>query len=376
MPTPKTTNVTVVDTLRIAIFAVVILAGCGGGSMNNGGSKNGGGTGPGVPSVATSLYVFQNNDAFFPPSPSSVLQFLRTANGMVAPSSTISGPASVVFSALSVDAAGNLYVAGQTIGTTAATGSEILVYAPGATGKASPLRTIAGAATGMQVLSTTTVSSMAIDAVSDLYVATDVQLGTGPSNRVYPGVSVFAPTATGNVAPTKSIAGDATGIFSPAQIALDSAANLYIANSAVQGPASILVFNSGATGNVAPSSTLGGDKTNIYIPRGVAIDTAGNIYVASLDQNLPPGPGLGGTPRILVFAPGATGNVAPVRAITGSATTMGEIGNLRVDSAGNIYVLSGTTILKFAANASGNVAPADSITSSSYFQFDGGIAVQ
>ena len=370
------TTVTVSDLLISTALALAFLVGCGGGSMNNGGSKNGGGPGPGVPSVATSLYVFQNNDAFFPPSPSSVLQFLRTATGNVSPSATISGPANVVFSALSVDAAGDLYVAGETIGTTAATGSEILVYAPGATGKASPLRTIAGSATGMQVLSTTSVSSMTVDAASNLYVATDVQVGSGPSNRVYQGISVFSPTAAGNIAPTKSIAGDATGIFTPTQIALDSAANIYVANSAVQGPASILIFNSGATGNAAPSGTLGGDKTNIYIPRGVAVDTAGNIYVASLAQNPPPGPGLGGAPSILVFAVGATGNVAPIRTITGSATTMGEIGNLRVDSAGNIYVLSGTTILKFAAGASGNAAPADSITSASYFQFDGGIAVQ
>ncbi len=369
-------NVTTVGIFISAVCALVILTGCGGGSSHGGGSNNGGGSNPGVPSVATSFYVFQNNDAFFPPSPSSVLQFLRSANGMVAPSSTITGPTNVVFSALTVDAAGNLYVAGQTIGTTAATGSEILVYAPGATAKAPPSRIIAGAATGMQSLPSTSVSSMALDTASNLYVATDVEVGSGPSNRVYQGIAVFPPTASGNIAPTKSIAGDATGIFSPAQIALDSAANIYVANSAVQGPASILVFNSGATANASPVSTLGGDKTNIYFPRGVALDTAGNIYVASLALNPPPGSALGGTPSILEFAVGATGNVAPIRTITGPATTMVEIGNLRVDSAGNIYVLNGTAILKFAADATGNAAPAATITSSFYFQFDGSIALQ
>jgi hypothetical protein len=369
----KTANVTVIVSLSFALSVIAMLTGCGGGSSNSGPTNPGG---SGVPSVATSLFVYQNNDAFFPPAPSSVLQFLRTANGMVSPSSTINGPANVVFSALTVDATGNLYVAGQTIGATATTGSEILVYAPGASGKASPTRTIGGPATGMQILSTTTVSSMAVDAASNLYVATDVGVGSGSSGRVYPGISVFPPTANGNVAPTKSIAGDATGIFSPAQIALDSAANIYVANSAVQGPASILVFNSGATANAAPSSTLAGDKTTIYVPRGVALDAAGNIYVASLAFSPPPAGSLSGTPSILEFAPGATGNVAPIRTITGPATTMAEIGNLRVDSAGNIYVINGSTILKFAADATGNVAPADSVTSSSYFEFDGGIAVQ
>jgi hypothetical protein len=375
MQTRRAANVTVIEPFIFAICILAILTGCGGGSSNPGGPTTPGG-GTGTPSAATSLYVFQNNAAFFPPAPSSVFQFLRTANGMVAPNSTMNGPANVIFSALTVDAAGNLYVAGQTIGTTAATGSEILVYAPGASGKATPARTIAGSATGMQALSTTTVSSMALDTASNLYVATDVAVGSGPTGRIYPGISVFPPTANGNIAPTKSIAGDATGIFSPAQIALDSAANIYLANSAVQGPASILVFNSSATGNAAPSSTLGGDKTTIYVARGVALDASGNIYVASLALSPPPTAPLGGTPGILEFSPGATGNVAPIRTISGPATTMAELGNLRVDSAGNIYVLSGSTILKFAADAAGNVAPAAAITSSSYFQFDGSIAVQ
>ena len=365
------------STFLAGACALAILEGCGGGSSNSSsGTNSGGNGGTGVPSVANSLYVFQNNAAFFPPAPSSVLQFLRTAKGMVSPSSTINGPANVVFSALTVDATGILYVAGQTIGTTAATGSEILVYAPGASGKAAVTRTIAGAATGMQSLSTTTVSSMVLDMASNLYVATDVTVGSGPTGRIYQGISVFPPTANGNITPAKSIAGDATEIFNPAQIAIDSANNIYVANSAVQGPASVIVFNSSATANAAPSSTLAGDKTTIYVARGVALDASENIYVASLAFNPPPAGPLDGTPSILEFSPGATGNVAPIRIISGPTTTMGEIGNLRVDSAGNIYVLSGTTILKFAAGATGNIAPVASITSSSYFQFDGSIAEQ
>ena len=357
--------------------ALTVLAGCGGRSSSSGGTNPGGGTG--IPSVATSLFVFQNNAAFFRPAPSSVLQFLRTANGMVSPSSNINGPANVIFDALTVDAAGNLYVAGQTVSTTAVTGAEILVYSPGASGKATPSRTIAGSATGMQIDSATRpYPPWRLDTASNLYVATDVhnRLRTDGSRLSWESLSFSPPQRSGNMAPTKSIAGDATGIFSPAQIAIDSANNIYVANSAVQGPASILVFNSSATGNAAPSSALTGDKTAIYFARGVALDAGGNIYVASLAFNPPPAAPLAGMPSILEYSPGASGNVPPIRIITGEATAMGEIGNLRVDSAGNIYVLSGTTILKFAAAATGNVAPIASITSSSYFQFDGSIAVQ
>src|SRR5664279_4661505 len=92
------------STLLAGACVLATVAGCGGGSSGSG-TGPGGGTG-GVPSVATSLFVFQNNDAFFPPQPSSVLQFLRTDNGTVVPSATINGPANVVFNALTVDAAG------------------------------------------------------------------------------------------------------------------------------------------------------------------------------------------------------------------------------------------------------------------------------
>jgi hypothetical protein len=102
--------------------------------------------------------------------------------------------------------------------------------------------------------------------------------------------------------------------------------------------------------------------------------------VASLAQDA--NGDLNGTPSILEFSPGSTGNVAPIRTISGSATTMGRFGALRVDSAGNIYVLSvaeaggsATSILKFSSTATGNVAPSTSI-SLAQFNNVGGIAVQ
>jgi DNA-binding beta-propeller fold protein YncE len=46
-------------------------------------------------------------------------------------------------------------------------------------------------------------------------------------------------------------------------------------------------------------------------PHGVTLDGAGYLYVADCDSN-----------AILVFAPGANGNVAPVRTISGANTTL------------------------------------------------------
>jgi hypothetical protein len=120
---------------------------------------------------------------------------------------------------------------------------------------------------------------------------------------------------------------------------------------------------------------LGGSNTGIYQILGIALDAAGNIYVSTLGPQTADGGTFSGTPSILEFSAGSTGNVAPIRTITGPATTMAAIKNLSVDSAGNIYVVSLTaaatapdyaptyTVLKFGPTATGNVAPASSISS-------------
>ena len=99
---------------------------------------------------------------------------------------------------------------------------------------------------------------------------------------------------------------------------------------------------------------------------GVAVDSQGNVYVSNVDG--------AGVFSIFEFSAGSTGNVAPMRTISGSATTMNAIGNLTVDSAGNIYVLNDINILKFSPTATGNVAPTATISSMFFENFN--IAVQ
>jgi Beta-propeller repeat len=348
----------------------VSLAGCGGGTSNSGGMNTGGSSGGGTAALspAASFYVVQGA------LPSTILQFSRTANGSVAPAATITGPAGVGFTALTVDGLGNLYVGGQEFSGSTEIGPEILVYAPGAIGTPTPSQTITA---GLQSPSANSISAMAVDNAQNLYAVTAAALGSGPTGRVYTGIAVYAPAANGKLAPIKSIVGPATEISNnPEQIATDSAGNLYVASGATAtGPGSIVVFNSSATGNVPPTSTLAGSNTTIGYAQGVAVDSAGNIYVASAAQI--PQSIEDGAPSILKFSAGSTGNVAPIQTISGSATTMeNNIGNLRVDSAGNIYVTSGSTILRFAPGATGNVAPAATVSSSSFTGASGPIALQ
>jgi len=74
---------------------------------------------------------------------------------------------------------------------------------------------------------------------------------------------VYPPGASGNVAPARTISGINTGLNSPAGIALDSAGNLYVTNNSGN---SITVFAPGATGNVAPARTISGGSTGLSLP--------------------------------------------------------------------------------------------------------------
>ena len=329
------------DSFLSAFSLLLVMYGCGGGS------SGGSGTGP----TASNVYI--NQDIVLEPQLSpSILQFSTTATGSVSPSPKLKGPAGVAFIGLAVDGPGNLYVGG-TIHSSPFPSSEILVYAPGASGTATPFRTIAGASTGLNVLNESLVYALALDATGNIYVSSYVNVG----GILYPGVSIFSASANGNVAPTNVIAGSATTIsgFSPGQIAVDSANHVYTAGGSLPQPDSILIFNSSSPGNGPPTSSITGSNTMIEDVVGIALDSAGNIYVANGNAGV-------STPSILVFSAGSTGNVAPIRTISGSATTMIAAGNLSVDSDGNVYVVDLSDILKFGPTSSGNVPPIATIS--------------
>ena len=330
-----------------SVFALALLmltSSCGG-SGNMGGGTGGGG-GP----VGPSLYV--SGVALLSLS-SSIAEFPTTANGEVSPTSTIKAPSDFFFNGLAVDGAGNVYV-GTAPDNSGNGGIEILVYAPGANGTATPTRTISGAATGLEVLSSNSINAIAVDGAGNIYVSAETTLSQADL-----GISIFSSSANGNVAPTRVIAGSATNIQIPGQIAVDSAGNIYVANSPLAGTApSILIFNSSANGNVPPTSVLGGSETTMNSIQGLAVDDAGNIYVAANGTNIG-----GGTPSILEFSAASTGNVAPIRTISGPATSITGLGNIAVDGAGSVYLLSSPGVLKFALNVMGNAAPTATISS-------------
>jgi hypothetical protein len=134
-------------------------------------------------------------------------------------------------------------------------------------------------------------------------------------------VNVYAPGATGNVAPIRTISGSKTGLQNVNAVAVGKNGKAYVSSTMTnsQPGCCITVYAKGANGNVAPRQSISGSKTQIDIPGGIAVDENENIYVSNLNSN-----------SIIVFAEGATGNVAPIRVITGSKTKLDTPSDLAI----------------------------------------------
>jgi sugar lactone lactonase YvrE len=309
---------------RAALVLVLALAGCNGTLTNYG-------SGPSAtPTPAQTLSAANYLEA-------NVVQFSTNANGNVAPTATIGGAATTIVGprAVARDTAGKIYVADGD-------SHAIDIFAAGASGNVAPTARIVGSNTTLA-----TPRGIGFDGSGNIYI----------SNAGSDTVVVFAAGANGNVAPIRTIAGALTLIAGPQGIVVGSAGDFYD----VQGDSNaILYFAAGASGNVAPTRNISGAATTLAAPEGLALDSSNTIYVASNGSS------------VLVFAAGATGNVAPIRSISGSSTTLNTFGarGIALDTAGNIYaggsicgnltIPSAVTV--FAAGANGNVAPLRQIT--------------
>jgi hypothetical protein len=168
-------------------------------------------------------------------------------------------------------------------------------------------------------------------------------------------ILIYPVGSNGNVAPAAVIAGSNTRLTWTQGIVVDSTGNIYVANADTN---TIVIFGKGSSGNVAPSATISGSNTGLASPNGLAIDAANNIYVANCGTGCnygPPGPA-----SIEEFAAGSTGNVAPIRTISGSKARFSQhMNGIARDSRGFLYVAFAgpNTVNGFAPNKSGDVKP-------------------
>lgn len=200
-----------------------------------------------------------------------------------------------------------------------------------------------------------------------IYVSDNAGQGPHPSDDK---VLAFSRDAGGDAAPVAQIAGSKTHLVYPRAVALDNARNLYVSNyTPLEKQRNVDVFAPGADGDAAPLRTISGPDTQLQAPSALSLDRAGNLYVvdsygASSGCSNP----TQGCWAINVYAAGAGGNAAPVRSIRGPATKLFYVYGSAVDASGNVYVADGyhvnCCVTVYAAGASGNVKPLRTIQGS------------
>jgi hypothetical protein len=128
---------------------------------------------------------------------------------------------------------------------------SIVTYGPHPTPASVPLRTIAGPHTGIGVDDGETNYVLAVaPATGETYALITSWINAFPGR-----IDVYAPSANGDVAPTRVITGPATGLGNSyiRSIAVDATGRIYVINPV--GTA-ILVFAADANGNAAPIATI------------------------------------------------------------------------------------------------------------------------
>ncbi|MBV9480650.1 MAG: hypothetical protein JO249_07845 [Acidobacteria bacterium] len=272
----------------------------------------------------------------------SILYFKATATGPAKPVATISGTKTHILnpSELFIDG-GQLWLANYST-----PGGSIGAFNKHKRGNIAPKVYISG-------------SKTKLDGQTSLYVLPNGDIVS--SNAASNSVLVFPPGSNGNVHPAHVIAGSKTRLDNSNSVWMDpTSQDILVASPGFGGgPGNgILAFSPSAKGNVAPLYTIAGSNTTLCQPVGLVIDSQGLIYVTNSNES-------GGcTPAILVFASGAEGNVAPIRTIVGSNTTLKTPYRIRVDALGYTYVTDyqDQSVKVFGPGANGNVAPVQNIT--------------
>ncbi len=174
---------------------------------------------------------------------------------------------------------------------------QVAVYPPGSDGDAKPSAVIAGPSTHLASPQAVALDASGnIYVANDGPVKCTRGCGCFPTGAG--SITVYPPGSNGDVMPIKTIAGATTGIAFPYRITLDSSGNIYLLNATGfgfvcigaggvprhgipkagtikihQGP--ILIFAAGSNGDTAPIGMIGGPLTGLEFPGGIAVGPTG-----------------------------------------------------------------------------------------------------
>lgn len=264
---------------------------------------------------------------------SGIVVHRSSGDGNAAPLRTIAGVSTLLSAptAIAVDLANKeIFVANP--GT-----RRVIVFALAASADAAPLRYLDNIGTPIAV---------AVNPVdNELYVV----------NRLAKRIEVYARTASGTTpAPKRTLD---LSLTSPTGLAYDHNSRELIVTD-VASPYAVGVWDSLATGAPQARRVITGLLTQLGIPNAVAVDPkSGEIYVANSNGN-----------TITVFAHTATGNAAPARTLSGLATGLNRPDGVALDTASGVLAVGNNasgnlgSLAFFEITASGNKAPLRAIT--------------
>ncbi|MHB1953016.1 MAG: NHL domain-containing protein [Sulfobacillus sp.] len=240
---------------------------------------------------------------------------------------------------IAVDGAGNLYIAD--------TGNSLIEKVDGTTGA---IVLVAGG--GSTTPSTTPEAatsallnhpqSVMVDATGNLYIA---DTGESLLEKVTPSGQIVLVAGGGSTVPTTTPEPVTNASIDPSGLAMDGAGNLYVADSGnglvekIDLTTGQIVLLAGG-GSTFPSATPEpATSARLNIPRSVQVDAAGNLYIAdsisSVIYKVDAATG-----EIVVVAGGGTTVPTPADlvAITATSAQLNMPSGVTVDGAGNLYV--------------------------------------
>jgi hypothetical protein len=307
--------------LTIALVMSLALCACSGGS------------GAPMPLDTPSPFVVSGSVYVANTTSSTLAWYAAPAVGDIAPQNVLTGNSTTgIFGPtfIFVDRAGLVWCSNALPGNV-----NVSKYDPNAPPLTKPVIQLAGRKTHLGPP-----EGLAEDPLGALYVA------NGISNEIL----VFAPGANGDAKPGRNISGTKTLLNNPTGLALDSSGNIYVANGGGTFGGSVEEFAATANKNAVPLRVIAGLDTKLVNPRGIAIDSQGQIYVTTSSS-------------VLVFTADSSGDAPPLHVISGSNTMLGSAGEIVVDNGGNMFVASAgkNALVEFAAGVTGNTAPIGAI---------------
>jgi len=230
--------------------------------------------------------------------------------------------------AVAVDSSGNVYVA-DTIN------NLIREITPGGV-----VSTLAGGGPGYPLNGTGTAASfngpwgIAVDSSGNVYVADQ---GNQMIRKITPGGVVTTLAGSGSVGFANG-PGATAAFYNPFGVAVDAAGNVYVADSYNQlirkiTPGGVVSTLAGTVG-VSGSTNATGTAASFSMPIGVAVDAAGNVYVSDSWNNLIRKISPGGVVSTLAGQAGVAGSTNG----NCSVSSFNHPYEIAVDASGVVYV--------------------------------------